>query len=262
VGRVAIPGAQQLLVACALPILVGSAPSLLACATSPYDRYQSEHPGWVPMLPSAGIRVAELDAVLHVPPRAGHDRSLVALRVFRWDGTGWTETGVADARDARGTFGVVAKVRCRPLHEASDPLLDPPAADGETWEVERVSWYLLTDGRLSNWDHYEFVGRCLVANAYEPTSGTNAEHSLVAIASELGANHDLRGHLYLKGIELLEVGRPDEALALWRRAEVLDEPLLTHHPKWIDEHGEVAYPRAVRVFREQLHSELAALGLL
>jgi hypothetical protein len=92
--------------------------------------------------------------------------------------------------------------------------------------------------------------------------GSPSELQLVEYVRGVGENVDYCAHLYRKGLSLLARDRHEAALALYRRAANSQEPHQTHHPRWIDERGEVEYATAVERFRSRLERALRERGLL
>jgi hypothetical protein len=125
------------------------------CASSYYDVYLAQHPGWTPDLPRHGMGAEEIVASLQAPlERHRTQTQLKRLRLFELGSTPWRNVPLASLED--GSFRpdparmlvVIAEIQCfwsnRDLFAYRDAF----------------SWYLVRQGGLVAWRHTAFDEGC------------------------------------------------------------------------------------------------------
>jgi hypothetical protein len=183
---------------------------LLGCASNYYETYRSTHEGWVSDLPTAGMSLPETLAGIYAPPVADYSRIIAKLDVLALEDGAVRrltadEVAAAFEQDASGDYGVVATLRCQSEY------------DLKRYMGEKVAWYLLVDGKLAAYDHFDFVDRCTVANSFLPAAGEK-----VALERRVTDHRDARfprsmeheAEYYRKGIAYIAAGRRDDALRM------------------------------------------------
>jgi hypothetical protein len=181
---------------------------VLGCAGGRYyDRYLADHPGWVRVLPSAGLDLAELVASLQAPPADDVRLLTLKLAILRTDVDPWQENTAEEL--ASGTFeptrdadyAVIATTSCQSTRQL------------QSYREVQTSWYLLPKNRLVFWDHSEFHELCVVSNDYVPARVSYAptEHAVAAIAAEYPKRTSYANQIYRKGIHLAMIGRTEDA---------------------------------------------------
>jgi hypothetical protein len=190
--------------------------ALLACGTlacaedsdRPPGLDYAEHEG--AEFPAKGATLPEtLDHI--VAPRTTN--ALVTtrdLRVLRIDVEPWQEIPKGDVKAGAlgpqgARYAVVASLYCY-----SD-------ADHQRLFQEDTAWYLLPEGRLAAWNHYEFGDACTVLNEFEPARGNQAsdeKHLLEYVKKSFPSSGVHVNELYLHGIAYAHAGRTDDAQAM------------------------------------------------
>jgi hypothetical protein len=100
------------------------------------------------------------------------------------------------------SYAVIAHFTCR------------GRVDLQTYQGEKIGWYLLPGNRLRAFDHYEFVEACTVANGFHPAPAEDAarERALEAhIAAGYPPSMVHIAELYRKGIAYARADRVDDA---------------------------------------------------
>src|SRR5262245_9315616 len=159
-------------------------------------------------LPRKGMKLEEVVAAVQMPPAGPnqHATLLRKLEVLRLRPDGGydlvPEAEIASVRGVAGeSYGVLALQFCN-------------ASNGEG---EFTSWYLVGEGGLVAWDHYEYFDQCVYTNLFEPATGERvAQERLVA---ERRAKAFPRGPeadviFYRRGVQYALVGRVDDAKAM------------------------------------------------
>jgi hypothetical protein len=215
----------------------------LGCASDFHDRYLAEHPGWVPVLPSPGIDVAELVASLQAPPV--EDVRLLTLKfvVLRTDVEPWEEhsldefTSGAFAPTSDADYAVVQSTSCQ------------STAQLQSYRDVRTSWYMLPKNKLVFWDHIEFNRLCVKSSDYFPAraSFVATERRVAAFAAKYPNSSTSANTTYRKGLLLAEVGRTEDAEAMLAQGDA--------EPESGGEHGtQVRFDGANPIPLEQLES--------
>lgn len=160
--------------AAALALLLG------ACAApTPLDTYQKEHPGWKPDFPRVGADARETLASLYAPHEIekGSITEVRAVRAFGLSPDVHDLELEAFQRGAPGLTLLAAHVTCT----APKPL--------GWFYADRVSWFVLKDGRLEAWRYFGFGEYC---NSAEEVQALDAslEHAIAdaEVASSLIAS--------------------------------------------------------------------------
>ena len=182
----------------------------LGCAANPYDTYKAKNPDWYGEAPTAGASLHETLAGLYAPPVAGYSRFVSKLDVLRFDGgravvLTQAQLDEALATDAAGDYGIVATLGC--LSEV----------DLQRYHGEKVAWYLLPGNRLAAYDHFDFVDRCAVSNAFRPEDAERAPLERAVVAhrdAKFPRSMEHAGEIYVKGIAYLGAKRPEDARAM------------------------------------------------
>jgi hypothetical protein len=191
---------------------------LLGCAGNYYDSFKAKNPEAVLTTPSNGISLHETLASVYAPPIADYSRFVGKIDVLRFDGQEAVvmtaeEIDVAIAEDAKGDYAVIALVRC--LSEV----------DMKRYGGEKVAWYVLDDGGLAAWNHYDFMDNCVGSADFRPAKGANA--TLVtyerATLSYADANYPAgMGHVgeyYLQGLAYVGADRLEDAKAMLQKGD-------------------------------------------
>jgi hypothetical protein len=185
----------------------------LGCAGNYYDSWKAKNPDGMITTPSAGISLHEVLASVYAPPVADYSRFVGKIDVLRFPGGQAVvlteqEIDAVIAEDAKGDYAVIALVRC--LSEV----------DMQRYGGEKVAWYVVDDGGLAAWNHYDFSDNCMVSPDFRPASGKDAtlvtyERATTAYADAnypAGMGHV--GEYYMKGIVYAGAGRLDDAKAM------------------------------------------------
>jgi hypothetical protein len=188
------------------------------CAGNYYDSWRAQNPDGVITTPSAGVSLHETLASVYAPPVGDYSRFVGKMEVLRLDGSQAAamteeEIDVAVAGDAKGDYAVIALVRC--LSEV----------DMQRYGGEKVAWYVLDDGGLVAWNHYDFSDNCIGTVQFRPASAKDAE--LVAYERATVAYADANypqgmghvGEYYMKGLVYVGAGRLDDAKAMLKAGD-------------------------------------------
>jgi hypothetical protein len=189
----------------------------LGCQQSYYAQYRERHPEWDGSFPREGASLEEVLAGLHAPDAEEGTRiALDALEIWRVTDDGATRIEFEALRrgealpDPSSDLLVIALRTCR-------------AERGlETLSTPRVGYYLLPEGRLSAWDHYEFGRVCAVRSQFRAARGPALRLELAAvarIASHYGRVPLDLSQLYRRGLAYLEAGRVRDAEAALTHSE-------------------------------------------
>jgi hypothetical protein len=184
----------------------------LACADSQSERPPgldyAEHEGAA--FPEKGATLPEtLDHI--VPPRTTNAMVTARdLRVLRIDVEPWQEIPTSEAKSG-GTppqgarYAVLASLYCH------------ADVNHRYFTQEKLSWYLLPEGRLAAWDHHEFGDACVVLDEFEPARGNQVpdEKNLLTYAKKSFPPSVVHvNELYEHGIAYARAGRLDDAQAM------------------------------------------------
>lgn len=131
---------------------LGAVLSLLGGCTGSYFRaYQAAHPDWVFAFPDDQADLEQTVASLYAPPPLGTQLSIRRLEILRVDAEPWQPIAFDELRSGRfesdddASYAVIAHFTCR------------GRVDLQTYQGEKIGWYLLPRNRLRAWDHYEFI---------------------------------------------------------------------------------------------------------
>jgi hypothetical protein len=197
--------ASAVAIACALGSLAA-----IGCASSYYDEYRAEHPGFDAHLPRVGASLPELLAALHAPDRVETiEAELVRLAIFEVREERWREipfeairSGSFAPSDA-SDYAVLVGLRCR-FEQGLDE-------SGTT----RAGYYLLPDNRVAAYDHYAFRDRCAVINEFLAARGALVPMEREAFARLAGYGSRMTlAQAYRRGLAYLEAGRLSDAQAM------------------------------------------------
>jgi hypothetical protein len=188
------------------------------CAGNYYDSWKAKNPDGMITTPSNGTSLHETLAGVYAPPVADYSRFVGKIDVLRFENgeaVAMTEAeiDVAIAGEAKGDYAVVALVRC--LSEV----------DMQRYGGEKVAWYVLDDGGLVAWNHYDFGDNCMGAIDFRPARA--AEPELVAYERAATAYADANyptgmghvGEYYMKGLVYVGAGRLDDAKAMLKAGD-------------------------------------------
>ena len=185
--------------------------STLACAGDSSDRPPgldyAEHEG--AEFPAKGATLSEtLDHV--VAPRTTNAMvNAREVRVLRIDVDPWQQTPTNDVRSSSvpqsARYAIVASLFCH--------------ADVNHQYIyqEKLSWYLLPEGRLVAWDHHDFGDACTTFDEFEPARGdrvADEKHLLEYVTKSFPSSVVHVNELYLHGIAYVHAGRLDDAQAM------------------------------------------------
>lgn len=169
---------------------------------------RAEAAGTTPALPTKGLKLEEVVAAVQTPPAGPNQRAslLRKLEVLRLRGDGSydlvPEAEVASLRPAAGeSYGVIALQFCSALNV----------------QGEFTSWYLVSDGGLVAWDHYERRDQCVYTNEFQPATGARvAQERVIAERRTKAFPRSLEADTfyYRKGVSYALVGRVDDAKAM------------------------------------------------
>jgi hypothetical protein len=199
----------------ALLVLLGSA---VGCAGNYYDSWKAKNPDGMITVPSIGSSLHETLASVYAPPVADYSRFVGKIDVLRFEGGSAVamtpnEIDLAIADGAKGDYAVVALVRC--LSEV----------DMQRYGGEKVAWYVLEDGGLVSWNHYDFNDNCTGSVDFRPAKAAETErvaHERAAAAYEEANYPAGMGHVgeyYLRGLRYLGADRIDEAKAMLAKGD-------------------------------------------
>jgi hypothetical protein len=88
--------------------------------------------------------------------------------------------------------------------------------------IQHVAWYLLPGNAMSAWDHVTFYEMCTPIPNYQPATGsqvTGERQLTVRADEEFPKRQELDVHLYAKGVQLVAVGRVEDAQAMLARGD-------------------------------------------
>lgn len=202
---------------CALALLLDAA----GCASNYYGSYKQSHPDWFVVFPTTDIGLEETLASIYAPPTGAYQLVISKLQVYRTSTSPWqmlTEDELKSpgfVPNDRDDYAVAVLVWCS------------SEVDLERFTGERASWYLLPKNRLAYLDHYDFSERCVISNDYRPAPVARAEveRKLVGdVASNMTRTPVHAAQLYLKGVQLVAVGRVDEARAMLQAGDQTFDP--------------------------------------
>lgn len=179
----------------------------MACAPTYYDSYRAEQPDWVGDVPRKGATLHETLAGLYAPPVADYSRFISKLDVVRLEDGGSIvlaseEIHAAIAEDTPGDYGVVAIVRCQSKYNL------------KRYMTEKVAWYLLLQGKLVAYDHYDFVDLCTVFNEFVPARADALALEELVIShrdANFPKSMEHTGQFYSKGLAYLAAKRTEDA---------------------------------------------------
>jgi hypothetical protein len=167
--------------------------------------------------PALGDPLALLVTKLHHADGTPAKIDLRELRAMSVASEPWQPLEIDVAAFSPGEVGVIAGRRCS-WREGLD-----------SEQVDRGSWFLLRDGRLSAFDHPGFGAYCARDAAFEPAAADQVEieRSLRRYLSQRWPPGEIPGEERLaRGLRLLEVDRPEDAryelIALDRRLTELE----------------------------------------
>lgn len=181
----------------------------MGCANGYYSSYRELHPDWRGAFPAEGASLHETLAGLHGPRTGGRNRivaklDVLALRDGAFEKLTRSEVGAALA-NPNGTYAVVATEFCH-SEVGEDVLIG-----------EKVSWFLLPEGRLSAYDAHHFTDDlCTVSNDFSPAaSHVDLERRLIAYRDAHFPTSMIHlGEVYRKGLLYAERDRLDDARAM------------------------------------------------
>jgi hypothetical protein len=182
--------------------------ALPACAGSYFRTYQQAHPDWVFVFPDPDANLEQTVASLYAPPPLGTQLSIPRLEILRVDTEPWQPIAFEELRSGRyastdeADYAVVANFHCR------------GRVDLQTYQGEKVGWYLLRRNRLRAFDHYQFVEACTVFNQFVPVpvEGAAVERALQQhVAAKYPQSMVHVGELYQKGLVYARLDRIDDA---------------------------------------------------
>jgi hypothetical protein len=179
-----------------------------ACAETYYDSYREANPDWYGDFPTLGASLHETLAGLYTPRVADYRLNVVQLQVLALRGGSFTPLTKSEieallASQAAETTAIVATLRCT------------SKVDLRMYQGEKVSWFLLPQGKLAGYDAYLFADDlCTVYNEFVPASLETA-----ALEGQVRAYRDAHfpesmvhvGLLYQHGIAYAANGRLEDA---------------------------------------------------
>jgi hypothetical protein len=183
-----------------------------ACASTYYDEYRSQHPGFEADAPREGADLEEVLAALHAPNRVETiDVRIERLEIARVDREPWVDLRFEAVRSGafrssdEDSYAVLVTWQCRfeeGLREERDA---------------RTGYYLLPGNRLGPRDHYGFRDRCSRRNEF-----VAARRELVPLEREAmrrvalrsGATRLELGQAFRRGLAYVEAGRLADASAM------------------------------------------------
>lgn len=133
------------------------------------------------------------------------------VRVIRIDVEPWQQIPSDDVESGRyapspnARYAVVASLSCSAL------------VNLQRIYGEKLSWYLLPDGKLAAWDHHDFGDSCTVFDEFEPARGNeiaDEKHLLEYVQKSFPSSIVHVNELYLKGIAYVRALRLDDAQAM------------------------------------------------
>ena len=189
----------------------------LACRTSYYDRYRSQHPGWDGEYTREGASLEEVVAGLYAPA-SREDARIEVNEIQLWRAQGEIATPIDFEAWRRGDLAlagdtdaiVIASRSCRAERGLED------------LDAERVGYYLLPGLRLEAFDDYAFGKACAVKNTFRAARGAAIPLERAAaqrVSADFGRVPIDLPQLYRRGLAYLEAGRLPEAQAVLTVAE-------------------------------------------
>ena len=187
--------------------------ALSGCAGNYFRVYQKAHPDWVFVFPDTEANLEQTVASLHAPPPIGTQLSIRRLEILRVDTEPWQPIPFEELRSGayastdEADYAVVANYNCH------------ARMDLQSYQGEKVGWYLLRGNRLRAFDHYEFIEACTVSNLFVPAppEGAEVERELQQhVASEYPQSMLHVGELYQKGVVYARANRVEDAKQMLR----------------------------------------------
>jgi hypothetical protein len=181
---------------------------LPACAGNYFRAYQKAHPEWDFVFPDLGANLEQTVASLYAPPPLGTQLGVRRLEILRVDTEPWQPIAFDALRSGdyastdEADYAVIVNYHCI------------GRVDLQTYQGEKVAWYLLPQNRLRAYDHYEFVEACTVANLFAPAPPEQAavERALQAhVAAAYPRSMVHVAELYQKGLIYARLDRIDDA---------------------------------------------------
>ncbi len=160
--------------------------------------------------PKAGVSLEDTLAALQEPRRTSALVQVRDVRVFRIDVEPWVPVPVEDARagtlrpESGARFAIVASFNCQ------------SRTNRQRIYGEKTGWYVLTDGRLSAWEHPWFGDACWAFDSFQPARGDAVadEKRVVAWIEKNAPRSAVHARqIYGKGVAYARVGRLDDARA-------------------------------------------------
>lgn len=228
------------------------------CAGSYFRTYQKTHPDWVFAFPDPDANLEQTIASLYAPPPIGTQVSIRRLEILRVDVEPWQAIPFEDLRDGRfassdeADYAVVADTTCR------------SRVDLQTYQGEKVAWYLLRRNRLRAFDHFEFVEGCTVSNLFvpAPVEGAPVERALQQhVASEYPRSMVHVQELFQKGVVYARLDRVDDAKRMLNAGRSAFDVGADDKPTEFETPGvrlEVGRAEDARSLRDLLVREIAA----
>lgn len=179
-------------------VVLAGALALCSCAGGARGR----HPDRAPTPPSPGSAYGPTLASLDVGPDPDTDVELRTLRVMAVADGRFAPLDPAAAEGRPGRIAVTAYRRC---------------SVREGWRrrrVERASWYVFDDGRLTAFDHTDFATGCATRRRFRPSppGDLETERTLARwVGQRYPASRTDAADRLRRGIALAEVGRLEEA---------------------------------------------------
>jgi hypothetical protein len=188
--------------------LLACAIAVSACAGNYFRTYQKAHPDWVFVFPDQEANLEQTVASLYAPPPIGTQLSIRRLELLRVDTEPWQPIPFEELRDGRyvsteeADYAVVANYTCL------------SRVDLQSYQGEKVGWYLLRKNRLLAFDHYEFIEACTVSNLFvpAPVEGAPVERALQQhVAAEYPQSMVHVQELFQKGVIYARLDRVEDA---------------------------------------------------
>lgn len=178
------------------------------CATSYHAQYQKQHPEWIPAFPDSQANLEETVASIYAPSVTGNRLTVRRLEILRVDTDPWQEIEFSELRSGKfassdsQSFAVIANFVCQGRVEL------------QSFQGEKIAYYLLPDNRLQAYDHYQFIEACTVYNDFRPATGDviPLERSTVSWIEGRYPKSMLHvTEIFRKGMAYLNAGRVDDA---------------------------------------------------
>ncbi|MGI9433054.1 MAG: hypothetical protein ACR2PQ_12610 [Myxococcota bacterium] len=184
--------------------------SMLGCAPNYYDTYKAKEPYYFGSGPSQTASLHEVLAILYAPPVADYSLIVAKLAVLRLEEGGPVELSREEidatlASGASGDYGVIATLSCQSEYNI------------KRYAGEKVAWYLLRQGKLTAYDHFDFVDFCAVANEFRAARADTMalEAQVLSYRDEnFPKSMEHAGQFYRRGLGYLNAERPDDALRM------------------------------------------------